>query len=62
LKLLVNFEFAGVVHRDIRPANITIKDGVLYLVDYGYCCPTDEKVSFSGGLSFGLKQFASWRV
>jgi serine/threonine protein kinase len=50
-RLLVIFSKVGMVHRDIRESNITIKDEQLYLLDYGFACAEGVETNFSGGIS-----------
>jgi len=33
---------SGILHRDIRPANFTVKDGWLYLIDFGWAVFNSE--------------------
>jgi len=42
----------GLVHRDVRPANITIRDGKAALVDWGFATHKDKVANFSGTMSF----------
>jgi serine/threonine protein kinase len=49
-KLLKMFAYVGMVHRDIRESNISIKNGKLYLLDYGFACPKGIKTDFAGGI------------
>jgi hypothetical protein len=36
LSVLESIHKKGVIHRDIKPENIMIKDGALYLIDFGF--------------------------
>lgn len=38
-----SLKVAGVVHRDIRPDNFTVKNGWLYLIDFGWAMFNSEK-------------------
>jgi serine/threonine protein kinase len=42
----------GLVHRDVRPANITVREGKATLVDWGFAAKESEVSSFSGTMSF----------
>jgi serine/threonine protein kinase len=42
----------GLVHRDVRPANITIRDGKATLIDWGFAVTLDYGGSFAGTTSF----------
>jgi len=33
---------AGLVHRDIMPGNLLVLDGVLMVIDYGWCVPVED--------------------
>jgi hypothetical protein len=48
--LLALFARCGIVHRDIREANVTILDNKLYLLDYAFCCPAGVEAAFAGGI------------
>jgi serine/threonine protein kinase len=49
--LLKVFADVGIVHRDIREANVTFHEDKLYLLDYGFCCPSDVDVEYAGGIT-----------
>ena len=45
LEILSALEEVRIIHRDIIPRNLLTKEGIIYLVDFGWCLFDDEKES-----------------
>ena len=57
-EILLALKEANIVHRDIIPRNLLIKDGVIKLIDFSWSGPPDEDISkFPGRLGTDFRKY-----
>ena len=63
LEALAHIHEAGILHRDVKPANIIIEpDGTTRLIDFGIALPRDATALTSTGLVLGTERYAAPEV
>ncbi|MGN6257300.1 MAG: protein kinase domain-containing protein [Solirubrobacterales bacterium] len=63
LEALDHIHSAGILHRDVKPANIIIQpDGTAKLIDFGIALPRDATALTSTGLILGTERYAAPEV
>jgi len=50
LQMLKKVHDVGIIHRDIRPSNLIIKDNLVYLIDWGFAVEKDKPEIYKGTL------------
>ena len=57
-EILLALKEANIVHRDIIPRNLLIKDGIIKLIDFSWSGPPDEDISkFPGRLGTDFRKY-----
>lgn len=63
LEALVHIHAAGILHRDVKPANVIIEPGgTTKLIDFGIALPRDATALTSTGLVLGTERYAAPEV
>lgn len=60
VKIIIDLKTNNIQHRDIKPDNIFVKDGVIKLIDFGWSKYTDEEDVVSPPACLGYPFRASW--
>ena len=60
VKILIELKVNNIQHRDIKPDNLMIKDGVIKLIDFGWAKYIDEEDKVSPPACLGYPYRPSW--